>query len=166
MLINNNTNFICDNIYVHFFCSKTMNLSENNNGCIDLKNGYLTISDASTRKNIQDKIQKIGSGNQVVTLSYKSWDFGPIYARYGSDGCGVSSCSVVIKNIIWDQRAKKFQGLLFIASLSTVQCSVHYAVMTKFITPRKSHFFIREKGFPNNCSPVHCCVKCPFFGYL
>ena len=103
MLINNNTNFICDNIYVHFFCSKTMNLSENNNGCIDLKNGYLTISVASSRKNIsqkQDKIQKIGSGNQVVTLSYKSWDFGPIYARYGSDGCGVSSCSVVIKNII------------------------------------------------------------------
>ena len=103
MLINNNTNFICDNIYVHFFCSKTMNLSENNNGCIDLKNGYLTISDASTRKNIsqkQEKIKKIGSGNQVVTLSYKSWDFGPIYARYGSDGCGVSSCSVVIKNII------------------------------------------------------------------
>ena len=50
-------------------------------------------------------------------------------------------------------KGKKFQGLLFIASLSTVQCNVHYAVMTKFITPRKSHFFIRVKGFPNNCSP-------------
>ena len=108
MLINNNTNFICDNIYVHFFCSKTMNLSENNNGCIDLKNGYLTISDASTRKNIQDKIQKIGSGNQVVTLSYKSWDFGPIYARYGSDGCGASSCSVVLRNYLIS-KGKKFQ---------------------------------------------------------
>ena len=77
-----------------------MNLSENNNGCIDLKNGYLTISLDPSRKNTsqkQDKIPKIGSGNKVVTLSYKCWDFGPIYARYGSNGCGVSSCSVVVK---------------------------------------------------------------------
>ena len=112
MLINNNTNFICDNIYVHFFCSKTMNLPENNNGCIDLKNGYLTISvDSSTKDNCnwQDKFPKIGSGNIVVTLSYKSWDFGPIYARYGSDGCGVSSCSVVIKDYHLRSKGKKFQ---------------------------------------------------------
>ena len=91
-----------------------MNLSKNNNGCIDLKNGYLTISVASSRKNIsqkQDKIQKIGSGNQVVTLSYKSWDFGPIYARYGSDGCGVSSFSI-IKNYHLRSKGKKFQQWL------------------------------------------------------
>ena len=127
MLINNNTNFICDNIYVHFFCSKTMNLSENNNGCIDLKNGYLTISDASTRKNIsqkQDKIQKIGSGNQVVTLSYKSWDFGPIYARYGSNGCRVfklfCSCKIFspkgkkLQRFFWDHTYSHLNILHFI----------------------------------------------------
>ena len=77
-----------------------MNMSKNNNDCIDLKNGYLTISVDSSRKNTsqkQDKIQKIGSGNKVVTLSYKFLDFGPIYARYGSNGCGVSSYSVFQK---------------------------------------------------------------------
>ena len=109
MLINNNTNFICDNIYVHFFCSKTMNLSENNNGCIDLKNGYVTISVDSTKDNChwQDKFPKIGSGNKIVTLSYKSWDFGPIYARYGSNGCRVFKLFCSCK--IFSPKGKKFQ---------------------------------------------------------
>ena len=106
--------FVIISTYI-FFCSKTMNLSKNNNGCIDLKNGYLTISVDSSRKNTsqkQDKIPKIGSGNKVVTLSYKSWDFGPIYARYGSNGFGVSSCSVVVKDFhqreAWNNILKQF----------------------------------------------------------
>ena len=47
----------------------------------------------------------LGSGDKVVTLSYKSWDFGPIYARYGSNGCGVWIC-FLSKISIWVQRVK------------------------------------------------------------
>ena len=40
-------------------------------------------------KNNCQTFPKIGSGNKRVTLSYKSWNFGPICARYGWNGFGV-----------------------------------------------------------------------------
>ena len=71
-----------------FLCSKTMNLPKNNDGLIDLKDEHLSIS-VDSSKNSCEMLTKIGSGNKVVTLSYKSWNFGPICARYSSNDCGV-----------------------------------------------------------------------------
>ena len=67
-----------------------MDLPKNNNGLIDLKMGHLSMSVVSS-KNTCQTFPKIGSGNKLVTLSYKSWNFGPICARYGWNGCGVCS---------------------------------------------------------------------------
>ena len=65
-----------------------INLSKTNNGPIDLKDGHVSIS-VDSSKNACQMFPKIGSGNKLVTLSYKSWNFGPICARYDSNGCGV-----------------------------------------------------------------------------
>ena len=73
-----------------FLCRKTMDFPKNNNGPIDLKKGPLSMSVILSKNNCQT-FPKIGSGNKLVTLSYKSWNFGPICARYGWNGCGVCS---------------------------------------------------------------------------
>ena len=57
-----------------------MNLPKNNDGLIDLKDGHLSMSVISS-KNSCEMLTKIGSGNKVVTLSYKSLNFGPINAK-------------------------------------------------------------------------------------
>ena len=84
-------------IYIYYFntlffflCSKTMNLPKNNDDLIDLKDEHLSIS-VDSSKNSCEMLTKIGSGNKVVTLSFKSWNFGPICARYSSNCCGVLS---------------------------------------------------------------------------
>ena len=73
-----------------FLCRKTMDFPKNNNGQIDLKKGSLSMSVILSKNNCQT-FPKIGSGNKLVTLSYKSWNFGPICARYSSNGCRVWS---------------------------------------------------------------------------
>jgi DNA-directed RNA polymerase subunit RPC12/RpoP len=45
-----------------------------------IKDGHLSLSVISS-KNSCEMLTKIGSGNKIVTLSYKSWNFGPICAR-------------------------------------------------------------------------------------
>ena len=77
-------------ILYFFLCSKTMNLPKTNDSLIDLKDGHLSMS-VNSSKNSCEMLTKIGSGNKVVTLSYKSWNFGPICARYSSNGCRVWS---------------------------------------------------------------------------
>ena len=67
-----------------------MNLPKNNDGLIELKDEQLSIS-VDSSKNSCETLTKIGLGNKVVTLSYKSWNFGPICARYRSNGCRVLS---------------------------------------------------------------------------
>ena len=71
-----------------------MNLPKNNDGLIELKDDQLSIS-VDSSKNSCETLTKIGLGNKVVTLSYKSWNFGPICARYSSNGCRVLSSLVL-----------------------------------------------------------------------
>ena len=71
-----------------------MNLPKNNDGLIELKDEQLSIS-VDSSKNSCETLTKIGLGNKVVTLSYKSWNFGPICARYSSNGCRVLSSLVL-----------------------------------------------------------------------
>ena len=71
-----------------------MNLPKNNDGLNDLNDEQLSIS-VDSSKNSCETLTKIGLGNKVVTLSYKSWNFGPICARYSSNGCRVLSSLVL-----------------------------------------------------------------------
>ena len=65
-----------------FSLQETMDFPKNNNGQIDLKNGPISMS-VILSKNTCQTFPEIGLGNKLVTLSYKSWNFGPICAKCG-----------------------------------------------------------------------------------
>ena len=67
-----------------------MNLPKNKNGLIDLKELSISVNSS-----INTYLPKIGSGDKLVTLSYKSWNFGPLCARYDSNGCRVWSYEIL-----------------------------------------------------------------------